>query len=91
MAALFLWLVLDMKRVERASQECEPLISSLADSKLKLGSYPKPTEFAGGTRDIAKHCHYQLEGKSYVLVLIGGPINMQAYVYSPESGEWHWD
>lgn len=85
------WLILDMRSVESSTLECEELLPTIAEFKMANGRYPTETEADQISPRLRTYCHYQTSGNSFVLVRTGAHFNLQAYVFSPDAGEWYWD
>ena len=86
---LVAYIFLDMKLVERYSKNCEALIHKATELKTKTGSYPSAID--NNADHSLERCTYVADGDTYNIVLSGGMLNMQAYVYSSEEDKWYWD
>src|SRR5512145_2864310 len=65
-AGFILWLLLDMRAVERVARDCQPLVEALAKVKSDAGLYPSSSSELLPMH-LTQLCHYQNHGDTYVL------------------------
>jgi hypothetical protein len=85
------FLLLDMRAVQHAAAECQPLIDALARVRGETGRYPNASELDSAQAELGNRCHYQTNGASYTLALAGADLNLQTYEFDSGAGQWRWD
>jgi hypothetical protein len=86
---LIAWTWLDLLYMKNEAKVCKTFIPVIERFHEKHGAYPDLEEADRIDSRLRSHCHYQLTGMSYVMVLTGSTL--QFYEYRAHENRWIWD